>query len=130
MAPPNSLIEDFSMCHPEFSLPVPADANVDEISDFPLTPLPSLQESFTQSKQQLTAGSKSSPEHRKTCSGITHVCNPVRLHVCACMFCIWCSVYISVCVRRSAGLPDRVCCCGQTSTNQRCSIPLLTFGFQ
>lgn len=105
--PPHSLIEDFSMCHPAFSLPGLVDANVAEISGFPLTPLQSLQESFTQTKQQQAAGSHSSPEYGKTCSGITHVCNPVCLHACTCMFCIWYSVYISVCVRRSAGRPDR-----------------------
>lgn len=104
---PHSLIEDFSMCHPAFSLPGLADAIVAEISGFPLTPLQSLQESFTQTKQQQAAGSHSSPEYRKTCSGITHVCNPVCLHACTCMFCIWYSVYISVCVRRSEGRPDR-----------------------
>lgn len=82
--PPHSLIEDLSMCHAAFSLPGPADANVAEISDFPLTPLQSLLESFTQTKQQQAAGSNLSPEYRKTCSGITHVCNRIHMRARVC----------------------------------------------
>lgn len=104
---PRSLIEDFSMCLPAFSLPGPADANVAEISDFPLTPFKSLQERFTQTKQQQAAGSNSSPKYRKTCSDITRVCNPVNLHAYACICCICYSVYICVYVKRSVGHLDR-----------------------
>lgn len=82
--PPNSLIEDLSMCHPAFSVPGLVDANVAGMSDFPLTPLQSLQESSAQTKQQQAAGSNSSPEYRKLAAeshmfAIPCVCTRVRV---------------------------------------------------
>lgn len=82
--PSNSLIEDFSMCHPAFSVPGLVDANVAGMSDFPPTPLQSLQESSTQTKQQQAAGSNSSPEYRKLAAeshmfAIPCVCTRVRV---------------------------------------------------
>lgn len=37
--PSHSLIEDFSVCHPAFSVPGLVDANVAGMSEFPVTPL-------------------------------------------------------------------------------------------
>lgn len=83
-SPPNSFIEDFSTCHPAFSVPGLVDANVAGMSDFPLTPLQSLQESSMQTKQQQAAGSNSSPEYRKLAAeshmfAIPCVCTRVRV---------------------------------------------------
>lgn len=82
--PPNSSIEDFSTCYPAFSVPGLVDANVAGMSDFPLTPLQSLQESSAQTKQQQAAGSNSSPEYRKLAAeshmfAIPCVCTRVRV---------------------------------------------------
>lgn len=81
---PKSLIKDFSLCHPAFSVPGLVDANVAGMSDFPLTPLQPLQESSAQTKQQQAAGSNSSPEYRKLAAeshmfAIPCVCLRVRV---------------------------------------------------
>lgn len=64
-------------------------------------------------------------------AGVSHMfaiqCVCMRARVCFEFGKVFILVFV---LRRWAGRPDWLWCCGHNSTNPKCSVPLLTFGFQ